>query len=101
MISKYLQKEDTPILERSRIENRLGHQAARFWPAEAEMWNLRKPASRGAIRFHRKRSATLMIAKLVKGLYPFAYSYSIERTASAAGQRNREHESFQLESIRV
>ena len=40
MVSKYLQKEDTPILERSRIVNRLGHQAARFWPAEAEMRNL-------------------------------------------------------------
>jgi hypothetical protein len=33
MISKYPQKEDTPILERSRIGNRLGHQAARFWPS--------------------------------------------------------------------
>jgi hypothetical protein len=53
MISKYLQKEDTPILERSRIGNRLGGEAARFWPAEAEMRNLRKPASWGAIRFHR------------------------------------------------
>ena len=57
MVSKYLQKEDTPILERSRIGNRLGHQAARFWPAEAEPRNLRKPACWGAIRFGGKTDA--------------------------------------------
>jgi hypothetical protein len=68
MISKYFQKEDAPILERSRIENRLGQQAAGFWPAEAEMRNLRKPATWGATRFQRKRSVTLMIAKLANGL---------------------------------
>jgi hypothetical protein len=60
MISKYLQKEDTLILEGSRIGNRLGHQAARFWPAEAETRNLRKPASWGAIRFHRKGPARIV-----------------------------------------
>jgi len=53
MISKNLQKEDTPILARSRIGNRLGHQAARFWRAEAEARNLRKAASWSVIRFHR------------------------------------------------
>ncbi|PNE09934.1 MAG: hypothetical protein CR217_17255 [Beijerinckiaceae bacterium] len=68
MISKYFQKEDAPILERSRIENRFGHQTARFWPAEAEMRNLRKPASPAATRFQRKRSVTLMIAELAIGL---------------------------------
>jgi hypothetical protein len=30
MISKHLQKEDAPILERSRIENRFGQEAAGF-----------------------------------------------------------------------
>src|ERR1700730_9141815 len=53
MISKYLQEEDTLILARSRIGNRLGNQAARFWPAEAETRNVLKPVSWGAIRFHR------------------------------------------------
>jgi hypothetical protein len=101
MIFKYLQKENTPILERSRIGKGSAIKPLDFGPSRPKCGTCENQHLWGAIRVHRKRSATLMTGKLAKGIYPLHSHISIERAASVAGQRDREHDSLQLESSRV